>query len=45
MKNYIKATFVAAGLLVATSCSISAPGMVTDNEAGKTGEASASYFM
>jgi hypothetical protein len=45
MKNYIKATFVAAGLLVATSCSISAPGMVTDNEAGKTGEASASYYF
>lgn len=45
MKNYIKTTFVAAGLLLATSCSVSAPGMVTDNPAEKKGEASAKYIL
>ncbi len=45
MKKYIKIAFVGAGLFFATSCSMSAPGLVTDNAGEKTGVASAKYIL
>jgi hypothetical protein len=44
MKKYINASFFAGALLLATSCATSYPGMVTDNKATKTGEATVKYI-
>lgn len=45
MKKYIKTIFAVAVLFAATACSMSSPGMVTDNPAEKTGTASAKYIL
>ena len=45
MKKNIKTIFAVAVLFAASSCSMTVPGLVTDNVAEKKGEASAKYIL
>lgn len=45
MKKIFQIASIFSVLLLATSCSVVAPGMVTDNAAEKKGEASAKFFL
>lgn len=45
MKKYIKTSLVAGLLLLATSCSMTMPGLVTDNPAEKKSEVSVKVIL